>query len=335
MPGVIHFLRTLAIALSLYVPVSGVAQTIDDHSDVGNKVLYINSYHAGYPWSDGIERGIRSRFIVEDVWFKTHYMDAKRHRSTAEIEAAVLEAKKVINELNPDIVIVSDDVAVKYLLEPYYKNAALPFVYCGVNWDASVYGLPYKNTTGMVEVTLIESLTGLLSGYAGGNRIGFLSIDALSGRRTLENYQGVLNRDFDQAYLVNTVEEWEQKFIALQQQVDYMILASPEGILGWTALRAGLFVKEQARIPIGAAQQWLSPYALITIAKIPEEQGWWAADQALKILHGVAPASIPEAKNKQGELFVNLEMAERLGITLSAEILQAATPVNRPQAPVK
>ncbi len=321
-------LRFVVVVSLLLTSLQSLGDAADNHGYAGKKILYINSFHAGYAWSDGIERGIRSRFLIEDVWFKTHYMDTKRRRSPDNIDAAVVLARKVIDEMRPDVVIMSDDVAVKYVLEPYYKNDTLPFVYVGVAWDSSVYGLPYQNTTGMIEVSLIGSLVDLLSQYASGERIGFLSIDALSGVRMLEHYERVLGLKFDQVYFANSAEEWEQQFLALQRQVDFMILESPEGIKGWTAARELPFVEREVRIPIGTSHKWLAPYSLITIAKIPEEQGWWAAEQALKILDGVKPEDIPETQNMQGELFANMEVAERLGVVFSAEILQAATLIN-------
>lgn len=318
--------------LSVNIAAAGVDQAVrtsDGFNYAGKKVLYINSYHAGYPWSDGIERGIRSRFLVEDVWLKTHYMDAKRERTLEALALATRDALEAIDTLQPDIVIISDDIAAKYVLEPHYKNVSLPFVYCGINWVASVYGLPYKNTTGMVEVSLVASLVDLLSAYASGKRIGFLSVDALSEHRMLEHFEHTLNRKLEHAYFVNTMAEWESKFIDLQQQVDYMILGNPVGIENWNEPAAKLFVNQQVRIPIGAAQEWLAPLALITIAKIPEEQGWWSAEQALKILRGIAPADIPGSKNRQGKLFANLAMAQKLDVTLSAEILHTAELVDQ------
>jgi len=297
----------------------------DSIADTAKKVLYVNSYHAGYAWSDGVEQGIQSRFMVENLWFKTHYMDSERNRSPAAMRAAAIQAKYLIERLEPDVVIISDDAAAKYLLEPYYKDASLPFVYVGITWDATVYGLPYQNTTGMLEVDLIAPLVDLLSDYAPGRRLGYLSIDSLSGRRTLEYYERSLKRKIDRTYFANTANEWEQSFLNLQQQVDMMILENPEGIQGWTAHRARHFVDDNTRIPVGSVHQWLAPYSLITIAKIPEEQGWWAAVQALEIINGRRPSDIPEARNKQGKLIANLSMAELLGITLSAEILQTAT----------
>lgn len=303
--------------------------TSDGTSYAGKKVLYINSYHAGYAWSDGIERGIKSRFLIENVWLKTHYMDAKRERTPEALELATRDALEAIDKLQPDVVIISDDIATKNVLEPHYKNASIPFVYCGINWDASVYGLPYENTTGMVEINLVESLVGLLSEYADGRKIGFLSIDSLSEHRTLENYQRALKREFERAYFVNTVEEWESKFLDLQQQVDYMILENPVGIKDWSESRAKRFVEQQVRIPIGSAHDWLASLSLITIAKIPEEQGWWSAEQALKILRGLSPSDIPESKNRQGKLIANMAMAHKLGVTLSAEILHTAVMVDQ------
>lgn len=297
----------------------------DSIAETGKKVLYVNSYHAGYAWSDGITQGIQSRLMTEHLRLKIHYMDSKRNRSPAAKRAAAMQAKYLIERFKPDAVIISDDVAAKYLLEPYFRDSSLPFVYVGINWDASVYGLPYKNTTGMLEVNLVEPLVELLSGYAKGKRLGYLSIDSLSGRRTLEYYEHILKRKIDRAYFANTVHEWEQSFLKLQQQTDMMILENPEGIQGWTEPRARRFVAKNTVIPVGSAHQWLAPYSLITIAKIPEEQGWWAAEQLIKIFNGTLPSDIPEARNKQGKLLANLGIANLLGITLSTEILQTAT----------
>ncbi len=76
----------------------------------------------------------------------------------------------MIDSWQPDVVIASDDNASKYLIAPYYKGGDLPFVFCGLNWDASVYGFPAKNVTGMVEVAQIPQLLEVLKRHAKGDR---------------------------------------------------------------------------------------------------------------------------------------------------------------------
>ena len=148
------------------------------------KLLYVNSYHKGYQWSDDIEKG-----LIKALGVKTHAdgsidpsqskvqlsvfrMDTKLNTSEAFKQKAGLEAKALIELWRPDIVVTSDDNAAKYLILPHYMNSKIPFVFCGLNWDATVYGFPTPNVTGMVEVTPLLDTIEILQRYAKGNRIG-------------------------------------------------------------------------------------------------------------------------------------------------------------------
>lgn len=44
-----------------------------------------------------------------------------------------------------------------------------------VNWDASVYGYPYRNVTGMVEVAGARKLVDLLKDFVKGGKVGLLA----------------------------------------------------------------------------------------------------------------------------------------------------------------
>ena len=294
------------------------------HSETPNKILYIDSYHSGYPWSDGILRGIESRLLVEDVWFKVHHMDTKRKRTPADIDHAVKVTKQLIDQLQPDIVIASDDNAAKYIIQPYFEGAETPVVFCGINWDASVYGLPYSNTTGMIEVSLIASVVDLLSRHANGKRIGFLAQNNLSSQRNSIEYARVLQRDFDDIAMVDTFEKWKDEFLRLQSGVDMLLIDNTNGMPGWEPRKSVAFVSNNVRIPTGSTNEWMAPLSLITIAMIPEEQGWWSANSAIKILNGTKPSDIPVSKNREGKLLVNLDLAQRIGVTFSQEILEVA-----------
>jgi len=121
----------------LLIPLTCFAQT----HDLKN-CLYVSSYHAGYEWNDGIERGLHS-ILDGKCHLSKFYMDIKRRKMLPQIQQAVLEAKAFITNKNPDIVIACDDNAVKYPVEPYYKDADLP------GWDnqrAADYALIHANT---------------------------------------------------------------------------------------------------------------------------------------------------------------------------------------------
>ncbi|MCV6639347.1 ABC transporter substrate binding protein [Candidatus Albibeggiatoa sp. nov. NOAA] len=288
------------------------------------KLLYVDSYHADYGWSTGIEQGIRQVLEPTGIDIKVARMDTKRNRDEAFKLQAALDVKALIESYQPDVVIASDDNASKYLIKPYYKDAEIPFVFCGVNWDASVYGFPYKNVTGMEEINLIQPLLKQLSRYAKGQRLGVLSMDAYSEKRVIGIYKDQFSIQFDKEVYVNTFEEWKQAYTKLQQQVDQLLLVSPKGIQGWDNDLAVDFVLENTDIPSGTVQQWMMSFTTMGFVKVPQEQGEWAAQAALKILAGQSPSEIPIEQNKKGKLVINLKISNSIGLIFHNAILKNA-----------
>ena len=103
-----------------------------------------------------------------------------------------------------------------------------------------------------------------------------------------------------------------------------MYFGNNAGIEGWDDEEALQFVTENTQIPTGARQEWLAPYVLVTLAKSGAEQGEWSANTALSILDGTPVSDIPVAENKKGELVLNLDIAEQLGVVFSPALLRNA-----------
>ena len=299
------------------------------------RVLFVNSYHRGYQWSDGIGNAICQFFhipasdiaanneAVGDVLLKIVYMDSKRQQSETYLQKKGLEVKKLIEAWQPDVVITSDDNAAKYVIVPYFKGDAIPFVFCGINWDCSEYGLPTINVTGILEVQLIDELLKYLRALAAGPRIGFLKGDDRSARKEAEFYEQRFNIDLDKRFVTNFTE-WRQQYLALQEEVDLLLLGNAASIRDWDSVAAKKLVNEHSRIPSGNWDVWMAPYALITFATKPEEQGTWAAKTASKILSGKSPASIPVTQNVVAHVVLNMELAKRMGVKLPVSLIEHA-----------
>ena len=290
----------------------------------GKKILFVNSYHKGFEWSDGITNSLKQGLSNKNIELKIHYMDTKRNTGEEFKKQAALNTKKIIEEWNPDLLITSDDNAFKFLVMPYYKDADLPIVFCGLNWDATVYEAPYSNTAGMVEISLVIPLINHLKIYTKGNRIGMIVDDCLSSRKWIENVKKILEISFTKEYFVKTLEEWENAVIKLQDEVDILLLVGNAAINDWNSEEAKRFILENIRKPTGSTYEWMAPYALITIETIAEEQGEYAAEIALKILDGTLPSDIPLKENKKGRLILNLEIAEKLDIVFLPSLLKNA-----------
>jgi ABC-type uncharacterized transport system substrate-binding protein len=286
----------------------------------------VDSYHEGYEWSDGITKGINSVLKNTDAELKIFRMDTKRNISTNFMRESAIKAKALIESFKPDIVIASDDNAAKYLIRPFYKDASLPVVFCGINWDSSIYGFPCKNITGMLEIASVPKLLDYLKPFAKGSKIGYLAADVLTARKEGFHYRTVFNLDMNELYVKN-FSEWETAYSEIQNDCDILIIGNNAGINDWDKEAANRIVTEKTKVPTGALYDFMSKYALIGYTKVAEEQGEWAATTALKVLQGADISTIPIVSNKKGNLIVNTRIARDMNIKLPDSLIQTANQV--------
>ena len=109
--------------LALFLSLCGVSLARDYK---GKKILYVDSYHEGYAWSDGITNGIKAGLDGTGVELKVFRMDTKRNADEGFKKEAALKAKTMIEAFAPDVVIASDDNASKYLIMPISRTPAWP-----------------------------------------------------------------------------------------------------------------------------------------------------------------------------------------------------------------
>jgi len=289
-----------------------------------HKILYIDSYHQGYGWSADIAKGIKSVLAVrQDVELKIFQMDTKRNQSENFKKNAAVKAKNLIASWKPDVVIASDDNASKYLIVPYFRGGKLPFVFCGLNWDASIYGFPARNVTGMIEVALYPSTISTLKQFSRGNKIGYLASDTVSERKELENIIKRFHAKFN-VRLSKTFAELKQDFLDLQKTSDLILIQECRSVKNFNHRDMIEFIEANTSIPTGSMQKFLIDYALITFSKIGEEQGEYAAKTALEILAGKSPQQIPIVSNKKAKIYLNMKLAKKLEVKFPMELIENA-----------
>lgn len=286
------------------------------------KVLFVDSYHAGYAWSDGEVKGAKD-LIGDKYDFKVVHMDTKRSPSADAQKKAGEMVKAEIDSWKPDVVITADDNAAKLVILPYFKDSNLPFVFCGINWDASGYGFPSKNVTGVLEVSVVKPLLDSMKKFAKGNRVGFLGNDNETDRKESENLKK-LGVQLSSVKFVKTFEEWKTEYSKLQDEADMLIVINNAGITGWNDAEAMKFTREKTKIPSGSSHDFIAPFVLINYAKLAEEQGELAAGIAMKILEGKSVKDFPVITNKKGQMYVNLAIAKKLGIQFPLEMLKVS-----------
>ncbi len=300
--------------------------TWSSNTYAGGKILYVDSYHEGYAWSDGITKGVRSVLSGADVELRIFRMDTKKNKRKSFMRKMAMNAKAMIEEFKPDVVIASDDNASRYLIKPFYKDAELPFVFCGLNWDASAYGFPCKNVTGMIEVASVPKLLEYLKPFAKGDKIAYLAADVLTSRKEGRYYRTLFKLNIDMRYVKNFAS-WAKVYEELQDACDILIVGNKAGINDWDDNAAERIVMTKTKVPTGTLYDFMGKYALIGYTKIAEEQGEWAAKTALRVLGGTDISTIPISKNKKGNLIVNNKVAGGMKITLPESLILEAAQV--------
>ena len=293
------------------------------------KCLYISSYHQGYAWSDGVERGLRNT-LEGKCELRQFDMDTKRNKSEDYKQKVSLDAKKLIEEWQPDVVITSDDNAARYLIKPYYKDHSIPFVFCGVNWSVDEYGFPYSNTTGIVEIAPIAPLFDKINSIQGKPSSAFyLGADTLTERKNLDRFIKAASKRRIELHngLASNTAKWIE-YYNLAQQYDFIIVGSKAGINDWDKTVVSEAIEQHSRVMTVTNHEWMMPYSILGLTKIPEEHGEWAALAALEILKGTRPTDIPIVSNRKWEIWLNPGILQQTSIQLPESIQRKAKLVN-------
>lgn len=288
------------------------------------RVLYVDSYHQGFPWSDGITEAVQAVMDKEDVTLKIIRMDTKRNTSDAYKKGVALEVKKMIESFRPDVVIASDDNASKFVIVPYYKNARIPFVFCGVNYTADAYGFPFANVTGMVELPPAVKLIYSLKHFTRITKVGYLAADTLTERKDGAFTKRDVREEFVERY-VKTFSDWKREFNRLQDEVDIIIVGNNGGIKGWNDDEARSFAEKNTRIVTGCLLDWMAPVVFLGATRSATEQGHYAATTAVKILNGADPRDIPIRSNVNADIIINMRIAKKLKKTVPNSFKKIAT----------
>ncbi len=317
---VVIFLLSLAI-LALF--------SLCGRQDDGKyRIVYVNSYHQGHPPSDQITAGLLESLPVDSFEVIAFFMDTKRNSSQEYIEsiaAALLDSIKVTN---PDLLIVSDDNAVKYLVQPFLQDQDLPVVFCGVNWSADQYGLSRNNITGILELLPVEeAMTTIKPYYPSMQSLLVLNENTTTSRKTkpiLDTLLTGMGIEVTQV-LVDDFKSWKAAFEEGNRSNDIIYLQTQGAIKNWDHNEAKEFINEHIKVPLITCEDHMMPYSIFGMTQVSREQGTWAAETAKKILRGTPPSEIPVSKNQMVSIWYNPKLAEKVGFQPDPSLMGRAS----------
>jgi len=289
------------------------------------KIFYINSYHEGYAPSDqkmlAIQQAVSSQ---PNLVLKIFFLDAQRLQDGKSIQAKTGEALKAIRDFSPDVIIASDDDAVKYVIAPHFRKGSVPVVFCGVGWTCQQYGLPTASVTGILEAPPVrETVQTLRKYYPEMKSLIVLGGNSVSERKNLKTFESIFREEglISESMLVEDFSAWKRFFAAANNKADVVYLTGNGAVAGWSDTEAWEFVFRNIRKPVITCEESLMRYAVFGLTKVEREQGEWAARTALAILDGKAPTDFHVAMNQQTRGYFNPLLAEAVGFKPDPELL--------------
>lgn len=290
-------------------------------------VLYINSYHHGYQWSDQILEGIRgvlysSKYKID---LQTEYMDTKKYLYEPVKESLyTLYSEKFVDE-EFDVIIVSDNHAYNFVIEHRDQLfAGIPLVFCGMNNFESA-DISSGNLTGVVEnFDLPNTLNIARKLHPEKTRMVVVGDHSITGwsieqqvYAMLEEYGKELEVEF---WFKLSLDETKQKVERLAEDTFLFFTPWYQTVKGkfYTAEEVMEAIYEHSSVPIYTTWEFLLGSGTVGGSLLSGlHHGKMAARMALRIIEGEKAENIPVVTEPTGTYKFDYEVMRKLNINQS------------------
>lgn len=310
------------------------------------RVLFINSYHKGYAWSDDIEHGLLDRITARNngVEVSFEYLDSKRFRFD-ELAPTIAESMYIkYREYLPNLIVTADNTAFAFVKQYRdYLFPGVPVVFCGFNNFTSAETEGMTQVTGVTEQTDVIGLVNLalriqpeittlafiVSSADNTNRILLDSVVSEAYPRFKGSYNVVILKD-------EPLKEVERR-LALLPRTTAVFLTGQTSDFGegraLTPEESGAMISGISSFPSYTFWEFYLGKGVLGGALITGyDQGKEAADMALQILSGTPAASIPPLLVTPTRLEFDWKVMAKLGIRVSS-LPPGSEIINKPESP--
>ncbi len=287
---------SLILGVLFYLPTGAYAQE--------RLVLLLHSYHKGFPWSDGISRGVLNTFLQSDINTRVfiEYLDAKRSspkRYTFFLENTL---RLKYQKRTPDVVICSDDDAYTFMRHAGRRIFPhVPVVFCGVNSRDSLPVEIDSLTTGVIEKLDIKGTMNLaLKMFPSTENVVVICDLSSTGMWVINQLREEMRFFKDKINEIDLIGlPHESLATELQklppQTIIFLLIYFQDGEGHFFPTDETIaFIQKETSFPIFSVWEMMVGNGAIGGSVLrAEHHGKQAAELAIEILKGKAPASIP------------------------------------------
>jgi ABC-type uncharacterized transport system substrate-binding protein len=301
------------------------------------RILRLDSYHPEYAWTFDINRGLLEALADagwqegEDYVIDYFYMDTKRNTTPEYFETIAEEAIAYIENNAPDIVIGSDNNAVRLVMQPLLETG-IPMIFAGLNDEPETYGMATAdNVTGVLErVYIDETFSWIQNVFGEDARITALFDESVTSEvyaddlRQIAEEIGITNLTI---HRTNEYETWQSLVSTEADTSDVYLVGTyhtirendesinEDEVMAWTV--------QNSEIPIVPFWEFSMPLGVLGGSVISGyTQGFETGIMAQQILTGTSPADIPIITPQRGKLIINMSAIERWSVDIPLELLE-------------
>jgi len=271
------------------------------------RVLYLDSYHRGYAWSDNVQAGIRSVLDEAETDLELHveYMDSKYHgRDEIFPPLEAMFAAKYSRDAPADhfdVIILSDNNALDFMLprrETLFPG--VPIVFCGINgYDPGLIA-GHSGITGVAEeLSQRETIELILKLHSDTERIAVVSDGTTTGMANMASLRQVMGQfpsiTFEVLDRLTTAKLVEAlRALPARTVVFHNAFYNDGAGKEYTVPEATALVAESSGRPVYSTWGFVIDGNVVGGVVISgAEQGRAAAGMALRILQGESAGDIP------------------------------------------
>jgi PAS domain S-box-containing protein len=294
-----------------------------------SRILYINSYHRGYLWSDGIESGLRQR--LNDSGRKTdvkiEFLDAKLFPEPAYLPTLAEIFAMKHGKVRYDAVVVSDneafDFAIKYR-EQLFSYA--PLIFCGYNSFRPEVLKGITNVTGVnEEIDFTGTIDMALTVHPKTRTLVFITSDYYkAGQRNQKIVENMLIPAYQKRYQIKQLKnlylkELEQQLSSLPPLTLVFMFGAPLDNRESQLIPAEEYYHRMATASSAPAYSFwdftLNTGMMGGNVITGPDQGRMAAELTLRILDGTPADSIPVVMDSPTSKIFDFNAMKRFGIS--------------------
>jgi diguanylate cyclase (GGDEF)-like protein len=288
-------------------------------------VLFLNSYHKGYKWSDDVLEGVRSVLgpYSRDIELVVEEMDTQRIEDAEYIQRLVEVYRYKFRNKRFDVIVASDDPAFNFLRQ-YHQElfAGTPVIFCGVNYfdDAMLAGQDLF--TGVVEAHDIKSTIEIaLQLHPATKNIYVINDNTITGKaigktfaETAPHFAARVNfislADYDMDGILATVAALPTDSLVL-----FMIFFQDVTGRQFTYNESIAQIAAHSKTPIYGVWDFALGHGIVGgMLTSGYYQGEMAAKLAQKVLAGEKPAALPVVKTSPNRFMFDSIWMKRFAI---------------------